>query len=120
MISPPPPAAPRLRRYRAAADLEDPVAAGLQGARETGVDPLANNPSLELSKHTQYLKHHPAGGVRSIHLNATPFRMDADVIRFSVRRARSVECDWPSLPGVGTALFEGLGMPDYSDRHSFG
>jgi hypothetical protein len=27
------------------------------GARETGIDPLSNNPPLELSKYTQHLKH---------------------------------------------------------------
>jgi hypothetical protein len=81
---------------------------GLARARPA-LPPLANSAPLELSSDTQHLKHRVAGGVQSIHPNATPFRMDADVTRLSVRRARAVECDWPSLPGVGTAPFEGLG-----------
>ena len=67
-----------------AADLENPIPAGLQfqysrfnsrldatapefrsfrpGARQTGIDPLSNNPPLKLSKYTQHLKHRLAGG----------------------------------------------------------
>src|ERR1700738_2626129 len=70
------------------ADLEDAVAVGLQfknsrfhsglnatpaelgpirpGARQTGVHPLSNDPSLELSKYAQHLKHRLAGGGRGI------------------------------------------------------
>ena len=36
------------------------------GARETGIDPLSNNPPLKLSKYTQHLKHRFAGSRRSI------------------------------------------------------